>query len=239
MTTNPQYNSVPSFLYIVPLRFLRCGMSVQVVENGMQVMKQSDGVAAAMGSYGVALTNRPLRTEEVFQIEILSHRGITDPPGGMAFGITTHSPDEIMDFPKFMRQLTTGTWMLDWNWYSHRRSQEHVVAVNGKDVEQTFVSGDDLRALKPATYKYAPQEGGGLRALMSRLNPVKDEPGDRVALRVTRKRELVFSINGEKKGVVATGIPEGVYGFVELPTSRQFTHVGLVLNDTSVCVPGQ
>ena len=208
---------------------------MQVVEGGMRVMKKRGGILAAMRSYGVALTNRPLRTEELFQIEIRDHRYITDPPIGMALGITTHRPDEIMDFPPHMRELTTGTWMLDWDRYSHHKSQEHVVAVDGKDVKQDFVSGDDLRALKPATFKYAPQEGRSFRALMSEFIPVKDEPGDRVALRITEKRELVFYINGVKKGVVASAIPEGVFGFVELPGEST---VDLVLDDTH-SVPGQ
>ena len=188
-------------------------MSVQVTKSGMQVVKKcADGRLGVTGRFGIALTNRPLRTAEMFQIEILYHALISNPPIGMAFGITTH---EVMDFPPHMRELTTGTWMLDWDRYSHHKQEEHVVLVNGKGVKQDFVSGDDLRALKTATY---PQEGElSLRALLFASILVKTVRGDRVALRVTEKRELVFYINGEEKGVVATDIPEGVYGFVELP----------------------
>ena len=227
MITNPQYNSVYTSIFpiVVPLRFgLRCGMSVQVIENGMQVMKKCVRLRGSMGSCGVALTNRPLRTEEVFQIEILAMNFFvrSDPPTGMAFGITT-----ITDLPVFMRRRTIGTWMLDWGGH-----KEHVVVVNGKDVEQDVVSADDLRSLKSANLilRHVPPEEAQYESDLIDTG-VKVTPGDRVALHVTQKRELVFSINGEEKGVVATGIPEGVYGFVELLNE---SYVELVPDDKSL-----
>ena len=214
-------------------------MTVQVVKDGMQVMKKEEDILAAlaMSSYGVALTNRPLRTGEMFQIEILNLQGnaVINPPRGMACGITTHRPDEIKRLPMLIRERTTGTWMLDWHSYRHQPKQEHVVVVNGKDVEQDFVSGNALRSLKTPEYaRVPPQEGNSESALLSLLVPQykKTVPGDMVALHVTKKRELIFSINGEEKGVVATDIPEGVYGFVELPGEGQ--SVALVPNNTFV-----
>ena len=207
-------------------------MSVEVVEDGMQVMKKREDFLAAMAYDCVALTNRPLKTEEMFQIKILSVLGccLFATPPGMACGITTHRPDEVLHFPLLMSGFRTGTWMLDWNSYRLHKQDEQVVVVNGKNVEQDFVSGKALRSLKTPEYAPVPplQEDTTTFALL--LPHEKKVPGDIVALHVTKKRELIFSINGEEKGVVATDIPEGVYGFVELPGEGQ--KVELVPNNT-------
>ena len=148
-------------------------------------------------------------------------RPVVIPPCGLAFGVTTHSS---IDSVPFMYSLESGTWMLDWQ---GRHNRKYVTIVNGIEEPHDFVSREKLTSLEPATIERLPQKN----ALLNWLQPKykKKIPGDRVALRVTQKRELVFSINGEEKGVVATGIPEGVYGFVEL------MHTGVVVQLVQRC----
>ena len=133
-----------------------------------------------LGSYCFVLTSRPLTNTEVFEIEILAMPWKIL-PAGLAFGVTTHSPKEMMDLPASMCELTTGTWMLDWHSYVYR---EHIVMVNGEAVNQNFVSGDDLRSLETAKYELKPEKGSSMRALLSAIVPQKTAPGDRVALYV-------------------------------------------------------
>ena len=196
-----------------------------VAEDGMRVQHSSESTRA---SYSVALTNRPLRSDEMFEIEILK-RPIMIPPVGLALGVTIHCPDK-MNCPMYAYEYKTGTWMVDWQ---GRPDRQYVVMVNGKEVYRNFVSLEILRSLKTATYvPIPPQKGSSPSAIMSRLQPKyrKAAPGDTVALCVTKKRELAFFINGEKKGIVATDISGEVYGFVEL--MHTYLEIELVSHDT-------
>ena len=119
-----------------------------------------------------------------------------------------------------MHCFKSGTWMVDWQ---GRPNRKHVVIVNGTEVPREFVSREMLTSLEPATTVRIPQANTLLE--WSQPKYEKTVPGDMVALRVTQTRELLFYINGEEKGIVASDIPEGVYGFVELMHTDVVVHV--------------
>ena len=63
-------------------------------------------------NFGVVLTNRPLKPNEVFEVRL--DRMVTKWAGSIEIGVTTHCPSDL-DFPSTMTNIRSGTWMMTGN----------------------------------------------------------------------------------------------------------------------------
>ena len=63
-------------------------------------------------NFGVVLTNRPLKPNEVFEVRL--DRMVTKWAGSIEIGVTTHAPGDL-DFPSTMTNIRSGTWMMTGN----------------------------------------------------------------------------------------------------------------------------
>lgn len=68
---------------------------------------------------GVALTNRPLKPNELFEIRL--DKMVTKWAGSIEIGVTTHSPNEL-EYPSTMTNVRSGTWMMTGNGVMHNGS---------------------------------------------------------------------------------------------------------------------
>ena len=60
-------------------------------------------------NFGVVLTNRPIKPNEVFEVRL--DRMVTKWAGSIEIGVTTHCPSDL-DFPSTMTNIRSGTWMM-------------------------------------------------------------------------------------------------------------------------------
>lgn len=67
-------------------------------------------------NYGVVLTNRPLKPNELFEVRI--DKMIDKWAGSIEIGVTTHSPTSL-EFPSTMTNVRSGTWMMTTNGVMH------------------------------------------------------------------------------------------------------------------------
>ena len=67
-------------------------------------------------NFGVVLTNRPLKPNEVFEVRL--DRMVTKWAGSIEIGVTTHAPGDL-DFPSTMTNIRSGTWMMTGNGVMH------------------------------------------------------------------------------------------------------------------------
>ena len=63
-------------------------------------------------NFGVVLTNRPVKPNEVFEVRL--DRMVTKWAGSIEIGVTTHAPGDL-DFPSTMTNIRSGTWMMTGN----------------------------------------------------------------------------------------------------------------------------
>ena len=63
-------------------------------------------------NFGVVLTSRPLKPNEVFEVRL--DRMVTKWAGSIEIGVTTHAPGDL-DFPSTMTNIRSGTWMMTGN----------------------------------------------------------------------------------------------------------------------------
>lgn len=103
-TQYPRY--VPDY-YNEPLAFHpNCGSQAQIINNGRTARRPN---AADDFNKGVVLTNRPLKTGEMFEVRL--DRVVTKWAGSIEIGITTHAPTEL-EFPYTMTNVRSGTWIM-------------------------------------------------------------------------------------------------------------------------------
>ncbi|XP_071805443.1 neuralized-like protein 4 isoform X2 [Asterias amurensis] len=93
-----------------------CGIHAQVINNGLTAHRPN-----AMDDFNnaVVLTNRPIQTDEMFEIRI--DRIVDKWAGSIEIGLTKHAPQEL-DFPSTMTNIRSGTWMMTGNGIMHNGS---------------------------------------------------------------------------------------------------------------------
>ncbi|XP_013781863.2 neuralized-like protein 4, partial [Limulus polyphemus] len=84
----------------------RCGVHAEITNNGRTALRPN---ALEDFNNAVALTNRPLRTAEMF--EVILEQQVVKWTGSIEIGVTTHSPYDI-EFPSTMTNMRSGTWMM-------------------------------------------------------------------------------------------------------------------------------
>nr|XP_034336321.1 neuralized-like protein 4 isoform X5 [Crassostrea gigas] len=84
----------------------RCGSHAAVINNQRTAHRPN---ALDDFNYGVVLTNRTLRPEELFEVHI--DKMVDKWAGSIEIGVTLHSPNDL-DFPSTMTNMRSGTWMM-------------------------------------------------------------------------------------------------------------------------------
>lgn len=92
---------------------IRCGLHAAVVNGGVTAHRPN---AQSDFNHGVALTNRPLRADELF--EVVLDRVVLKWAGSIEIGVTTQRPEEL-EFPATMTNVRSGTWMMTGNGVMH------------------------------------------------------------------------------------------------------------------------
>ena len=77
-----------------------CGSHAAVINNGLSAYRPN---AADDFNFGVVLTNRPLKPNEVFEVRL--DKMVTKWTGSIEIGVTTHSPNSL-EFPSTMTNVT-------------------------------------------------------------------------------------------------------------------------------------
>uniref|UniRef100_A0A0L8HEA4 NHR domain-containing protein n=1 Tax=Octopus bimaculoides TaxID=37653 RepID=A0A0L8HEA4_OCTBM len=90
-----------------------CGFHASVI-NGQKTAFRPN--AHEDFNYGVVLTNRPLKPNELFEVRI--DKMIDKWAGSIEIGVTTHSPTSL-EFPPTMTNVRSGTWMMTSNGVMH------------------------------------------------------------------------------------------------------------------------
>ncbi len=83
-----------------------CGSHAAVINGGAACHRPN---AADDFNFGVVLTNRPLRTNEVFEVRL--DKMVSKWAGSIEIGVTTHAPTDL-EFPSTMTNVRSGTWMM-------------------------------------------------------------------------------------------------------------------------------
>ncbi|KAL0277171.1 UNVERIFIED_CONTAM: hypothetical protein PYX00_004538 [Menopon gallinae] len=119
----------------------KCGSHAAVINNGRTVHRPN-----AMDDFnnGVALTNRPLKPNELFEIRL--DKMVTKWAGSIEIGVTTHSPNEL-EYPSTMTNVRSGTWMMTGNGVMHNGST--IVDEYGHNLDRLKV-GDRVGASRRA-----------------------------------------------------------------------------------------
>ncbi|TRY73920.1 hypothetical protein TCAL_09119 [Tigriopus californicus] len=86
-----------------------CGSHAAVMNGGMSAHRPNAGDDF---NFGVVLTNRPLRPNEIFEVRL--DKMVSKWAGSIEIGVTTHPPSEL-DFPSTMTNIRSGTWMMTGN----------------------------------------------------------------------------------------------------------------------------
>ena len=76
-----------------------CGSHAAVINNGLSAYRPN---AADDFNFGVVLTNRPLKPNEVFEVRL--DKMVTKWTGSIEIGVTTHSPNSL-EFPSTMTNV--------------------------------------------------------------------------------------------------------------------------------------
>lgn len=90
-----------------------CGSHAAVINGGMSAHRPNAGDDF---NFGVVLTNRPLRPNEIFEVRL--DKMVSKWAGSIEIGVTTHPPSEL-DFPSTMTNIRSGTWMMTGNGVMH------------------------------------------------------------------------------------------------------------------------
>ena len=92
------------------LRFhSKCGTHAAVINNNRTAHRPN---ALDDFNNGVVLTNRPLKTGEVFEVQL--DRTVSKWAGSIEIGVTTYRPTEL-EYPSTMTNVRSGTWMMTGN----------------------------------------------------------------------------------------------------------------------------
>ena len=93
--------SLPSHFVDTRLLFHpNCGSHAAVINNGFSAHRPN---AADDFNFGVVLTNRPLKPNEVFEVRL--DKMVTKWTGSIEIGVTTHSPNSL-EFPSTMTNVS-------------------------------------------------------------------------------------------------------------------------------------
>lgn len=87
-------------------------------------------------NYGVVLTNRTLRPEELFEVHI--DKMVDKWAGSIEIGVTLHSPNDL-DFPSTMTNMRSGTWMMTGTGVMHNGTT--VIDMYGQNLDRLKVWG--------------------------------------------------------------------------------------------------
>ena len=90
-----------------------CGSHAAVINTGLTAHRPN---AEDDFNFGVVLTNRPLRSNEVLEVRL--DRMVTKWAGSIELGVTTHAPSDL-EFPSTMTNVRSGTWMMTGNGVMH------------------------------------------------------------------------------------------------------------------------
>lgn len=90
-----------------------CGSHAAVINGGATAHRPN---AADDFNFGVVLTNRPLKPNEVFEVRL--DKMVTKWAGSIEIGVTTHAPSDL-EFPSTMTNVRSGTWMMTGNGVMH------------------------------------------------------------------------------------------------------------------------
>merc|ERR550532_454855 len=92
---------------------LACGSHAAVINAGLTAHRPN---AEDDFNFGVCLTNRPIKANEVFEVRL--DRMVTKWAGSIEIGVTTHAPSDL-EFPSTMTNVRSGTWMMTGNGVMH------------------------------------------------------------------------------------------------------------------------
>lgn len=84
----------------------RCGTHAAVIRSNRTAHRPN---ALEDFNNGVVLTNRPLRSHELFEVRL--DKMVSKWAGSIEIGVTTHSPTEL-EYPATMTNIRSGTWMM-------------------------------------------------------------------------------------------------------------------------------
>ena len=90
-----------------------CGSHASVINGGITAHRPN---AADDFNFGVVLTNRPLKANEIFEVRL--DKMVTKWAGSIEIGVTTHAPNDL-EFPSTMTNIRSGTWMMTGNGVMH------------------------------------------------------------------------------------------------------------------------
>ncbi|XP_041037273.1 neuralized-like protein 4 isoform X1 [Carcharodon carcharias] len=90
-----------------------CGQKAAIVCDGRTALRPH---ATDDFNHGVVLSNRPLRSNEIFQVRI--DKMVDKWAGSIEIGVTTHNP-AYLQLPSTMTNLRSGTWMMTGNGVMH------------------------------------------------------------------------------------------------------------------------
>nr|XP_014345078.1 PREDICTED: neuralized-like protein 4 [Latimeria chalumnae] len=90
-----------------------CGQKAAIINDGRTALRPH---ATDDFNHGVVLSNRPLRSNEVFQVRI--DKMVDKWAGSIEIGVTTHNP-AYLQLPSTMTNLRSGTWMMTGNGVMH------------------------------------------------------------------------------------------------------------------------
>ena len=91
-----------------------CGSHAAVINSGLTAHRPN---AEDDFNFGVCLTSRPVRANEVFEVRL--DRMVTKWAGSIEIGVTTHAPSDL-EFPSTMTNVRSGTWMMTGNGVMHK-----------------------------------------------------------------------------------------------------------------------
>uniref|UniRef100_A0A673G670 Neuralized-like protein 4 n=1 Tax=Sinocyclocheilus rhinocerous TaxID=307959 RepID=A0A673G670_9TELE len=92
---------------------LNCGQKAAIISDGRTALRPH---ATDDFNHGVVLSNRPLHSNEVFQVRI--DKMVDKWAGSIEIGVTTHNPT-YLQLPSTMTNLRSGTWMMTGNGVMH------------------------------------------------------------------------------------------------------------------------
>ena len=90
-----------------------CGSHAALINSGTTAHRPN---AADDFNFGVVLTNRPLKVNEVFEVRL--DKMVAKWAGSIEIGVTTHAPSDL-EFPSTMTNIRSGTWMMTGNGVMH------------------------------------------------------------------------------------------------------------------------
>ena len=91
-----------------------CGSHAAVINSGLTAHRPN---AEDDFNFGVCLTNRPIKANEVFEVRL--DRMVTKWAGSIEIGVTSHAPSDL-EFPSTMTNVRSGTWMMTGNGVMHK-----------------------------------------------------------------------------------------------------------------------